>query len=42
MFVAAVPIGVLAVVFGLMLADHPLREATPFELDAALGHELPG
>jgi EmrB/QacA subfamily drug resistance transporter len=32
-FIVAVPIAVLAVLFGLMLADHPLREATPFEFD---------
>lgn len=38
-FIAAVPIGVLAVVFGFMLADHPLREATPFELDQVLDLE---
>jgi MFS family permease len=35
-FVVAVPIGVLAVLFGLMLADHPLCEATPFDLDQVI------
>jgi EmrB/QacA subfamily drug resistance transporter len=36
-FVVAAPVGVLAVLFGLLLADHPLREGTGFTVEAVAG-----